>query len=152
MTIDVVLQNDGDIDAPSKNDLESWVNGTLDFLSVKDSAIQEITVRIVDKNESAKLNETYRYKVGPTNILSFPYDAIPGETPDSLGDLIICSELVAQEAKEQHKPIHEHWAHLVVHGSLHLLGYDHLTDEEAVEMEALEVAILANMNIDDPYQ
>lgn len=150
--IDVVLQNDDNIEAPSKEDIELWVNGTLDFLQIQDPSLHEVTVRIVDTDESAKLNETYRYKVGPTNILSFPYDVIPGETPDSLGDLIICSKLVNQEASEQHKPAIEHWTHLVIHGTLHLLGYDHLTDEEAVEMEALEVAILANMNIDDPYQ
>jgi len=115
----------------------------------------ELTIRIVEAAESAALNERYRDKTGPTNVLSFPFDAPPGLPADvvlPLGDLVICAEVVAREAQAQGKPLAHHWAHIVVHGVLHLLGYDHIDDAQAREMEALEIAILRQLNIDNPYE
>lgn len=111
----------------------------------------ELVVRIVGESESAQLNQEFRGKSGPTNVLSFPFEAPPGVPSKLLGDLIICAPVVRKEAREQEKPLRAHWAHMIVHGCLHLLGYDHQTDEQAHEMETLEVKILARLGIDDPY-
>ncbi|MDQ2694089.1 MAG: rRNA maturation RNase YbeY [Pseudomonadota bacterium] len=111
----------------------------------------EITVRIVDAGESAALNETYRRKAGPTNVLSFPFAAPPGVKSRLLGDIVLCAPLVAAEAAAQGKTAEAHWAHLVVHGVLHLLGYDHQHDTEAAAMEAEETRILAGLGYPDPY-
>lgn len=106
----------------------------------------EITLRIVDAAEAKALNRDWRGKDYATNVLSFPM----GEK-DYLGDIVICAEVVAREAIEQHKTPRAHWAHLVVHGVLHLLGHDHLVDDEAEKMEALERRLLARMGFTDPY-
>lgn len=111
----------------------------------------EVTVRLVDEAESHELNLTYRGKDKPTNVLSFPFEAPPGIELPLLGDLIICRQVVEQEAKEQQKPLEAHWAHMVVHGSLHLLGYDHIEDDEAEEMESLETEIMLALGYEDPY-
>ncbi len=113
---------------------------------------QEITVRIVDKGESQRLNSEYRDKNKPTNVLSFPFEAPPGIELDLLGDLVICADIVSQEAQQQNKSALHHWYHMLVHGSLHLMGFDHIKDHEADQMEALEIAILAKIGVDDPYQ
>ena len=109
------------------------------------------TVRIVDEAESAALNEAYRGKQGPTNVLSFAFDPPPGLTDDYLGDLVICAPVVLREAQEQGKSPRAHFAHLSVHGILHLAGYDHLDDADTMEMESREVAILAILGFSDPY-
>ncbi|MGL4679992.1 MAG: rRNA maturation RNase YbeY, partial [Plesiomonas shigelloides] len=109
------------------------------------------TIRIVDEEESHHLNLTYRGKDKPTNVLSFPFEAPPGIELPLLGDLIICRQVVEAEAVEQQKELSAHWAHMVVHGSLHLLGYDHIEDEEAEEMESLETEIMQEMGYPDPY-
>lgn len=111
----------------------------------------EVTVRLVDEAESHELNLTYRGKDKPTNVLSFPFEAPPGIVLPLLGDLIICRQIVEQEAAEQEKPTEAHWAHMVVHGTLHLLGYDHIADDEAEEMEALETKIMLALGYPDPY-
>lgn len=111
----------------------------------------EVTIRIVDEEESHHLNLTYRGKDKPTNVLSFPFEAPPEVELPLLGDLIICRQVVEQEAIEQQKSAEEHWAHMVVHGCLHLLGYDHIEDDEAEEMENLETEILAELGYADPY-
>ncbi len=111
----------------------------------------ELAIRIVDEAESALLNATYRRKQGATNVLSFPAELPTGVPLPVLGDLVICAPVVAREALEQHKPLEAHWAHLVVHGCLHLLDFDHEAEAEAVEMEALERSILAGMGYPDPY-
>ncbi|AMG66882.1 rRNA maturation RNase YbeY [Providencia stuartii] len=111
----------------------------------------EVTIRIVDEEESHHLNLTYRGKDKPTNVLSFPFEAPPEVELPLLGDLIICRQVVEQEAIEQQKNAEEHWAHMVVHGCLHLLGYDHIEDDEAEEMESLETEILAELGYADPY-
>ena len=111
----------------------------------------EMTVRIVDETESHELNLTYRGKDRPTNVLSFPFEC-PDEVELSLlGDLVICRQVVEREAAEQEKALMAHWAHMVVHGSLHLLGYDHIEDDEAEEMESLETQIMQGLGFDDPY-
>jgi probable rRNA maturation factor len=114
-----------------------------------------IAIRLVDEPESQALNSQYRGKDKPTNILSFPFElpeGLPAEAADAmLGDLVICAPIVQQEAKQQQKPIMDHWAHLVMHGALHLLGYDHIEEQEAEQMEALERQLLEQLGIPDPY-
>ncbi len=107
----------------------------------------EVTVRIVGSRESQALNRTYRGKDQPTNVLSFPYQRRPLQ-----GDIFLCAPLVWREAREQRKPPAAHWAHLVVHGALHLRGYDHIKHRDAKRMEARERAILSRFRIPDPYQ
>jgi probable rRNA maturation factor len=112
----------------------------------------ELCIRLVDAAESQTLNLQYRGRDKPTNVLSFPFEVPDGIELDLLGDLVICVDVVAAEAQQQQKPPLHHWAHLVIHGTLHLLGYDHIKDEDADEMEALERQLLAELSIPDPYQ
>lgn len=114
----------------------------------------ELSVRLVDKEEMRALNRDYRNKDKPTNVLSFPAGAmrgLPAEAGRVLGDIVICAPLVGDEAARQGKALGDHWAHMLVHGTLHLLGYDHDSDTEAVEMEALETQILTSNGLKDPY-
>ena len=118
----------------------------------------ELVIRIVDEAESAELNERYRGKSGPTNVLAFPADdiGVPGINMAEigavpLGDLVICAAVVAREAREQGKEPKAHWAHMVIHGCLHLTGYDHMNESEAAAMEARERELLAGLGIADPY-
>jgi probable rRNA maturation factor len=111
-----------------------------------------VYIRVVDEAESAALNSAYRHKSGPTNVLSFPFEVPAGVPNDHLGDLVICAPVVEREAAGQGKPPEAHWAHLVVHGLLHLQGYDHSEDSEAQAMEAEEIAILAGLGFSNPYE
>lgn len=111
----------------------------------------ELSIRIVDPGESRQLNEKYRGVAGPTNVLSFPADLPLEIRPTPLGDLVICRQVVEREAEDQGKRTDAHWAHMVVHGVLHLLGHDHQTEDEARKMEGLEVQILAGLGYPDPY-
>lgn len=111
----------------------------------------EITIRVVDSEESQQLNNEYRGKNNATNVLSFPFEAPTGVELDLLGDLVICRQVVEAEAAEQNKPLLAHWAHMVVHGSLHLLGYDHIDDDDAEEMESLEISIMNALGFENPY-
>lgn len=114
----------------------------------------EITIRIVDKQEMSELNSKYRHKEGPTNVLSFPF-AISEEVDidiSILGDIIICAEIVNQEALDQGKSKEAHWAHMIVHGVFHLFGFDHETDHEAAVMESLEIKTLKTLGFADPYE
>lgn len=134
---------------PAQARLEAWVGAALD--GRRDHA--EMTIRIVDETEGAALNLTYRGKQGPTNVLSFPFDPPPGIDDLALiGDLVICAPVVEREAAEQGKPVEAHWAHMVVHGTLHLLGYDHQSEGQATEMEALETEILQGLGFSAPYE
>jgi len=108
-------------------------------------------VRIVDEAEITALNRQYRGKDGATNVLSFPFEAMAGVETGQLGDVVICAPVVAAEAVTQGKSLQAHWAHIVMHGVLHLLGYDHHRDAEAQEMEALETRLLASLGFPDPY-
>ena len=126
---------------------QQWV----DMILAESDQDSEIVIRLVDEVEIAELNQQYRHKPGPTNILSFPFEAPEGVEMDLLGDLVICAPIIAKEASLQHKPIDHHWAHITVHGVLHLLGYDHIEDHDAEEMETLEINILHKLNIANPY-
>ena len=133
---------------PDEADFQRWLDAAV--LPFQEEA--EVTIRLVDEAESNQLNLTYRGKDKPTNVLSFPFECPPGVELPLLGDLIICRQVVEREANEQNKPLLAHWAHMVVHGSLHLLGYDHIEDDEAEEMEALEIEFLAALGYANPYQ
>ncbi|QIW16071.1 rRNA maturation RNase YbeY [Pasteurellaceae bacterium RH1A] len=150
--IDLQLASQNTADLPSLEQFTLWIGQAL-ALEAQSQAFPEteITVRIVDEAESQDLNFTYRGKDKPTNVLSFPFEAPEGIELPLLGDLIICRQVVEKEAAEQGIGLEAHWAHLAVHGTLHLLGYDHLNDEEAEEMEGLETEIMQAMGFDDPY-
>ncbi|MEQ4622701.1 rRNA maturation RNase YbeY [Providencia vermicola] len=145
--LDLQLACEETTDLPSEVLFQRWLEAVLP----KFQAQSEVTIRIVDEEESHHLNLTYRGKDKPTNVLSFPFESPPEVELPLLGDLIICRQVVEQEAIEQQKSAEEHWAHMVVHGCLHLLGYDHIEDDEAEEMESLETEILAELGYADPY-
>lgn len=148
MTFKVYLQNKAKWpNTPSKIQFQRWAKQAL----MSKTTANEVTLCIVTPAQSAELNKTYRHKDGPTNVLSFSYSPIPGEQSISLGDLAICAELVEREAQEQHKTIEAHWAHLTVHGLLHLQGYDHEQNTAALAMENLETQILQQLGFPDPY-
>ncbi|NOX08059.1 MAG: rRNA maturation RNase YbeY [Gammaproteobacteria bacterium] len=135
------------IDLPSDEQLKVWVDAGVD----QKYSGYEMVIRIVDETESASLNDRYRHKSGATNVLSFTADIPEGVDLPLLGDLVICAPVVAQEAKEQMKGLSAHWAHMVVHGALHLQGYDHQDEEEAQVMELIEREVLEGLGFADPY-
>lgn len=133
---------------PSEAELRGWVEAAL--VGRREEA--ELAVRVMDEAEARRLNRTYRGVDAPTNVLSFPYEDLPGTSLPLLGDLAICAPVVEREAREQGKPLDAHWAHMVVHGVLHLLGFDHQTEEQASKMERLEAEVLADLGYTDPYR
>lgn len=133
---------------PAASEFRKWVRASL-ARRRKDA---EVSLRIVAEDEIAQLNWRYRHKRGATNVLSFPAELGPGAPTPLLGDVVICAPVVAREAREQHKPPQAHWAHMTVHGTLHLLGFDHLEDAEAEVMETAETEIMARLGFRDPYQ
>jgi probable rRNA maturation factor len=144
-------------DLPTSADFERWAAAALSGRRAR----AELTIRLVDAEEGAALNRSYRGREGPTNVLSFPFDVPPelalsldpqGPIADLLGDLVICAEVVQREAREQCKTAQAHWAHMVVHGVLHLLNYEHLTERDAEEMETLESGILGTLGFPSPYE
>ncbi|KPV41572.1 hypothetical protein AN478_02405 [Thiohalorhabdus denitrificans] len=137
-------------DLPDPARIREWVHAALAGVP-EEAQAGEVVVRAEDGEAMAELNASFRGKAGPTNVLSFPADLPPGPWESMLGDLVICPEVVAREAAEQGKPLQAHWAHMVVHGTLHLLGYDHMAPDEAEEMEALEREIMAQLGFRDPY-
>ena len=147
----IVIQNAStSTQTPSEQDLQTWIDTALQNYA----SDTEVVVRIVDVEESAALNSQYRHKEGATNILSFPAN-LPEELEldlDLLGDLVVCASVLEQEAKDQNKLLQHHWAHIIIHGVLHLLGYDHLNDIDAEEMETKEIALLQTLNISNPYE
>jgi probable rRNA maturation factor len=134
---------------PADADLLSWVEAVLAAEGLQERL--ELSVRIVDAEESAALNQRYRHKPGPTNVLSFPFEAPPGVPLNLLGDLVIAAPVVAEEAHDQGKNETAHWAHLVVHGTLHLLGYDHQETAQTEAMESREICILNKLGYPNPY-
>ena len=147
ITLCLDIDNVSSNTVPSDEQFESWVRAALDTRRID----AEISLRIVDSNEIIELNHQYRGKDYATNVLSFPTDLPPELNLPHLGDIVICAAVVEREAEEQNKPPLAHWAHMIVHGTLHLLGYDHIDDEDALVMETLEVEILQSLNIADPY-
>lgn len=148
MIIDVELQiasNEQTLPHPSQ--FREWVSCCL--ANRIDTA--EMVIRIVDEEEMIELNEQYRHKLGPTNVLSFPYEPTPGVASRFLGDIVICAPIVNEEAVRFNKSLLAYWCHMVVHGTLHLLGYDHEQDSDAAEMESLETDILLKLGFPPPY-
>ena len=135
---------------PTAADFQRWVEVVLRECEPQREEA-ELTIRLVEEAEITELNATYRHQHKPTNVLSFPYEAMPGVAIPLLGDIIICAAVVAREAAEQEKPLAAHWAHMVIHGTLHLLGYDHLVEDEAEAMEGLEIALLGSLGYANPY-
>lgn len=133
---------------PSPDQIGAWAHAALAGRRKEG----QLTVRVVGNDEGAALNETYRHKQGPTNVLSFAVEDADLLPVPWLGDIVICAPVVEREAREQHKEAPAHWAHMVVHGVLHLLGYDHIDEQEAQAMETVETDILARLGFPDPYQ
>ncbi len=129
--------------APGPSSLRAWAR-----LAAGDRDA-DLGIRVVGSHESRALNERWRGKSGPTNVLSFPAERVPGRS--QLGDIVVCAPLVAREARAQGKALRAHWAHLVIHGTLHLLGFDHMRRADARRMENRERALLARLGIGDPY-
>lgn len=145
LTVDVQMACDAP-GVPGHPELRAWARAA--WLGEESS---EVTLRIVDSDESQGLNNQYRGKDKPTNVLSFPFEAPAGITVPLAGDLVICAPVVEQEAREQRKSPDAHWAHMVVHGMLHLQGYDHINDDDAEAMEVLEIRLLAQLGFGNPY-
>lgn len=142
------------VEAPDEDSFSRWVNAALAATTASATAGEppELSIRITGRDEMAALNLQYRGRDSATNVLSFATDLPPDVETGLLGDIVICAPLVHEEARAQNKPALAHWAHLTVHGVLHLLGYDHLADHEAEIMESLEVSTLAALGFSDPYQ
>lgn len=137
---------------PSTGQMELWISAALADAPDFDQSDAEVSVYIVDEDESQELNLRFRQKDKPTNVLSFPADIPPELDIPLLGDLVVCAPVVEHEAKEQGKALDAHWAHMLIHGTLHLLGYDHINDAEAEEMEQLETGILQRLGFPAPYE
>lgn len=132
---------------PQVSDFEEWVSAVL--VGKKDNA--QLTVRIVNENESTYLNAHYRHKNGPTNVLSFPAEYAKDIPIALIGDIVICAPIVISEAKTQNKDAFAHWAHLTIHGTLHLLGFDHTNERDANKMESCEIETLKRLGFTNPY-
>ena len=132
---------------PSTEQMQLWAETAL--LPYNKSF--ELTLRLVDVSESQQLNHQYRGKDKPTNVLSFPFEVPDGIELDLLGDLVICADVVENEAIAQNKTVNAHWVHMIIHGCLHLLGYDHISEDEAIEMETIEIDLLASLGLENPY-
>ena len=139
------------VDIPAEKDLQQWA--TAAFLGDGNA---QVSLTVVDAEESRQLNKNYRHKDKPTNVLSFPMD-MPDQLAQTLdqcllGDLVVCAAVVDEESRQQHKKTEAHWAHMLVHGMLHLQGYDHIEDDEAEKMEQLEIKILNQLGFENPYE
>jgi probable rRNA maturation factor len=147
--LDIQIASSSD-QIPTSLLLQRWVDTALADLP---QAV-EVVIRIVDEPEMKELNQTYRHKTGSTNILSFPFEAPAGLALNLnlLGDLVACAPVIEREAKTQDKILEQHWAHIVIHGLLHLLGYDHIDETEAEAMESFEIKILNKLHINNPYE
>ena len=135
-------------ETPDDEQFHDWFGLVSKQLHVKGSLV----IRLVDEAESQQLNLSYRGKDSSTNVLSFPFEAPPNIEDNHIGDLVICVPVVNREAMAQNKPQNHHWAHIVLHGILHLLGYDHIGDDEATKMEQMEIDLLNKLGISNPYE
>lgn len=152
MMLDLQIALSDESGVPTQAQFQTWFEQSVQLFQ----SAAEITIRLVDADESQFLNMTYRQKDKPTNVLSFPFEQPLGRdgeplAADLLGDIVICKQVVEQEAREQNKSLESHWAHMVIHGCLHLLGYDHIIDDEAEEMEQIETEIMIKLGYDAPY-
>jgi probable rRNA maturation factor len=147
MSLHIDIQNACTGAVPANEDIRRWITAALGSRDVD----TEICVRLVDEEEMTLLNEQYRDKQGSTNVLSFPAGLPADIEHPLLGDIVICPSVVVREAAQQNKQEQQHWAHMLVHGSLHLLGYDHLEEREATRMESMETTILQSLGWPCPY-
>lgn len=138
-----------DLYIPDEQAVNHWINCVMVSLNYEKPA--QVSVCIVNEQEITALNSRYRKKNRATNVLSFPFEPLPGVDVPLLGDVVVCAEVVDEEAREQGKSSEQHWAHIIVHGVLHLLGYDHIDETDAQAMEALEIRILSQLGFPNPY-
>ncbi len=151
MNLDLELQDIfHDPELPADEKFREWVRTTLEAAGRKEDT--QLAIRIVDEEESAMLNERWRHRKGATNVMSFAMSGLDLIAPEVIGDIVICAPVVTKEADEQNKQLYAHWAHMVVHGVLHLLGYDHKEEADAEKMESLEKEILKKLGYPDPYE
>ncbi|MGB0133503.1 rRNA maturation RNase YbeY [Dokdonella sp.] len=153
MKLDLLLSRSPGLSArqvPARSSFQTWLEAAL--RGARRRRATELSIRLVDAEEGRALNREYRHRDYATNVLSFPSDLIPEMDSPMIGDLAICVPVVIREATEQGKSVRDHFAHMTVHGTLHLLGYDHEVDTDAEQMEALERKVLGNLDIADPYQ
>ena len=149
--VDVQLASDHE-SVPASDDIAIWINRAIDAAGRPSE--REVSVRVVDTAEMQLLNSEFRAQDKPTNVLSFPagnLDGLPDDAELPLGDIVVCAAVVADEAEQQGKSLNDHWAHMLVHGTLHLLGFDHESDSAAAEMEGLEIQIMTDHGIANPY-
>jgi len=153
MTAQVEVQLAADDESiPTADDIATWVNRAID--AAGNASNMEVSVRIVGADEMQQLNSEFRDQDKPTNVLSFPAGdlaGLPDEAERPLGDIVVCAAVVAAEAEQQGKTQSDHWAHMIVHGTLHLSGFDHENDSDAAAMESLEIQILGNYGVANPY-
>ena len=154
----MALENATQQNVPDTRRIQTWVKAVVQQAEsggLMANMATQMTVRIVETDEMVKLNQQYRQKTGPTNVLSFPFESPPGMPIDliepALGDVVVCAAVVTHEAAAQGKTLLAHWAHMIVHGTLHLLGYDHIQNDDAQKMETLEIAVLAELGYANPY-
>lgn len=151
VTVDVQVAS-GDSDIPAAAVIRDWVEAAAEQAGTRGNV--EIAVRVVDRDEIRALNSRYRRQDKVTNVLSFPagpIEGLPAGGARPLGDVVVCAAVVADQAAAQGKRLEDHWGHMLVHGTLHLMGFDHEEEGDAAQMEALEAAILASRNVMDPY-
>jgi len=146
VTIDLSIASHSN-QIPSETAFKKWVNA----VAISQSEDYEISIHVIDEKESSSLNHTWRNKEGPTNVLSFPADLPEGVPISLLGDLAVCAPVIEKEASEQAKSLEAHWAHIIIHGTLHLFGYDHVDESEAEEMESMEIDIMKRLGFSNPY-
>jgi len=154
VAVDVQVACD-DPDVPEEADIHGWIATAIEQTDRLPDENVEVAIRVVDADEIRTLNRLYRGQDKVTNVLSFPagdIGGLPADVSRLLGDVVVCASVVAAEAAEQGKTLPDHWAHMLVHGTLHLLGFDHEDDVEAIEMESLETRILASGSVTDPYE
>lgn len=150
MTVSVFVQNRaGRKGVPLRRSFQQWIEA---IPELRKRRAAEVAIVIVDADEGRDFNQRFRHRDYATNVLSFPYERLPGDRSGLLGDLVVCAPVVAREAREQGKRARDHYAHMTIHGVLHLLGHDHENDADAQRMEALETRILAGLGIADPYR
>ena len=150
MTVSVFVENRaGRKGVPLHSSFQTWIEA---IPELRKRRVAEVAIVVVDADEGRDFNRRFRHRDYATNVLSFPYERLPGDRSGLLGDLVVCAPVVAREAREQGKRLRDHYAHMTIHGVLHLLGHDHEDDADGQRMEALETRILAGLGIADPYR